>query len=195
MWVTPGLGIALAAACCSLAVAANADASITSAFTNTSTPVPCALQADGVRLCSEAATGAPRSTVRTFDGVPLDVAVAFPAVPASGTDGPYPLMMVFQPWASPKAPLKRMQPWLSRGYATFSLTPRGFGESCGTSAARAADPAGCAKGYVRLLDTRYEVRDAQEFAGLLADEGHVDGQRMGATGRSYGGAPAPPWLR
>ncbi len=44
-----------------------------------------------------------------------------------------------------------------------------------------------ANGYVRLLDTRYEVRDAQEFAGQLADEGLIDGQRIGAIGGSYGG--------
>src|SRR4051794_5751690 len=171
-------------------MAANADAEITSVFTNTGTPVECAVQPNGARLCSEAASGSPRSTVSTFDGVPIDVEAAFPPAPAAGTDGPYPLMMVFQPWASPKAALKRLQPWLDRGYAAFSLTPRGFGESCGTAAARTADPSGCAHGYVRLLDTRYEVRDAQELVGLLIDEGHVDGRRMGATGRSYGGAAA-----
>ena len=42
-------------------------------------------------------------------------------------------------------------------------------------------------GYVRLMDTRYEVRDAQELIGLLVDEGLVDRERIGATGGSYGG--------
>ena len=36
------------------------------------------------------------------------------------------------------------------------------------------------------MDTRYEVRDTQYFAGLLADEGLID-RRIGATGGSYGG--------
>ena len=37
------------------------------------------------------------------------------------------------------------------------------------------------------MDDRYEIRDAQFFAGELADEGLVDGQKVGAIGGSYGG--------
>jgi hypothetical protein len=37
------------------------------------------------------------------------------------------------------------------------------------------------------MDTRYEVRDAQEMAGLLADEGHTSPTQIGAIGGSYGG--------
>ena len=37
-----------------------------------------------------------------------------------------------------------MQRFLDRGYATFSMTDRGFRESCGSAASQAADPAGCA---------------------------------------------------
>ena len=37
------------------------------------------------------------------------------------------------------------------------------------------------------MDDRYEVRDAQFFAGELADAGLIDGQKIGATGGSYGG--------
>ena len=80
-----------------------------------------------------------------------------------------------------------MQPFLNAGYATFSMTTRGFGQSCGNTAARAADPTGCAAGHVRLMDTRYEVRDAQELAGLLADEGRTSFTQIGAIGGSYGG--------
>ena len=40
---------------------------------------------------------------------------------------------------------------------------------------------------MRLIDNRYEVRDAQEFAGLLADAGLIDPQRIGSIGGSYGG--------
>lgn len=172
------------AALCALFADVPAQAAITSVFSNTPTPVPCAVQANGVRLCS----ALPRSTVKTFDGVPVDVTVAFPPQPASGPDGPYPLVMMFHGYAGAKLGLSSMQTWLDRGYATFSMTTRGFGESCGTAPARSADPAGCADGYVRLMDTRYEVRDAQEIVALLADEGRVDAQRIGAIGGSYGGA-------
>ena len=37
------------------------------------------------------------------------------------------------------------------------------------------------------MDTRYEVRDAQELAGLLADEGRTSLTQIGAIGGSYGG--------
>ena len=80
-----------------------------------------------------------------------------------------------------------MHRWLDRGYATFSMTDRGFHESCGNAASVAADPTGCAKGYIRLMDDRYEVRDAQDFAGKLADEGLVSPTKIGAIGGSYGG--------
>ena len=57
-----------------------------------------------------------------------------------------------------------------------------------------ADPSGCAKGYIRLIDERYEVRDAQLFAGELADQGVVKSHRIGAIGGSYGGGRPWPWL-
>lgn len=37
------------------------------------------------------------------------------------------------------------------------------------------------------MQARYEVRDAQNLAGMLADQGWVDPQRIGSTGYSYGG--------
>ena len=80
-----------------------------------------------------------------------------------------------------------MQQWLDEGYAVFSMTDRGFRESCGSQASKDADPAGCADGYVRLDDTRYEVRDAQYFMGLLVDEQLIDPTKIGAIGPSYGG--------
>ena len=128
-----------------------------------------------------------RSTAKTFDGMPIDVNVAFPESPGPGPDGPYPLMMMFHGYSQSKSTFAEMQRWLIRGYAVFSMTDRGFHESCGSAASRLADPAGCADGYLRLLDTRYEVRDAQTFAGLLADEGLVRPKRIAATGGSYGG--------
>ena len=80
-----------------------------------------------------------------------------------------------------------MKPWAQRGYAVLAFSARGFGESCGSAASRLADPVGCAQGWVRLDDVRYEARDIQQLAGLLADAGVVDGQKVGVTGGSYGG--------
>jgi hypothetical protein len=154
-----------------------------SVFNHNVPPVPCAVQADGITFC----TDTPRSTVDSpVDGVPIDVNVGLPDESEFGS-GPYPLMMLFHGYAGVKAGLGQMRPWLERGYATFSMTNRGFRESCGSQAARDADPAGCANGYVRLIDNRYDPRDAQEFAGMLADENLIDPHRIGATGGSYGG--------
>ena len=129
-------------------------------------PAPC--RSDGVRFCGSTS---PRSTSKTFDGVPIDVNVAFPPEPPSGPDGNYPLVMMFHGYGGGKLGLDAMHHWLDQGYATFSMTDRGFKESCGSAASRAADPAGCAAGYVRLIDNRYEVRDAQEFAGRARRRG------------------------
>ena len=67
------------------------------------------------------------------------------------------------------------------------MTDRGFHESCGSPASITAGGSACDNGYIHLMDDRYEVRDAQFFAGELADEGLVNGQKVGATGGSYGG--------
>src|SRR6478672_8482008 len=139
-----------------------------------------AAQPSGVRFCGSTE---PRSTARSFDGAPIDVNVAFPA----GGDGPFPTIMLFHGYGGSKLGLSAMQPWLDRGYATFSMTDRGFHESCGTAAARAADPSGCANGYIHLMDDRVEVRDAQYLAGRLVDEGRLDPNKLGAVGGSYGG--------
>jgi predicted acyl esterase len=167
-----------------LAAPAAAQAAIPSVLGTTGTDVTCTVQGDGVRFCGSTT---PRSTSKAFDGVPIDVNVAFPPAPASGPDGNYPLVMIFHGYGGGKLGLSAMQHWLDQGYATFSMTDRGFKESCGSAASKAADPTGCVAGYVRLIDNRYEVRDAQEFAGQLADEGLIDGQKIGAIGGSYGG--------
>jgi hypothetical protein len=135
--------------------------------------------AAGVRYCE----GSVATRVRTFDGVPLDVNVALPA----GQDQGLPLVVLSHGWGGRKLGLADMQPWAERGYAVLSLTARGFGESCGSQASRLADPTGCARGWIRLDDVRFEARDVQHLAGLLADEGTADPQRIGVTGISYGG--------
>src|SRR2546430_10914369 len=95
---------AVAGACVWLGVSPCAHATITSVYSQTATPVPCALLSNRVRLCDESAfvPPRPRSTVKSFDGVPIDVRVAFPAQPVTGPDGPYPLIMGFHRYAGAK---------------------------------------------------------------------------------------------
>ena len=173
--------VGLAVACCALVAPQAASGAIGSVFGG---DVSCNVQGDGVRFCG---SSNPRSTTKAFDGVPIDVNVAFPPERTGAVDGNYPLIMIFHGYGGGKLGLNAMQPFLERGFATFSMTNRGFRESCGSAASRTADPSGCERGYVRLIDNRYEVRDAQEFAAELADQGLIDGQRIGATGGSYGG--------
>ena len=176
------LGIVLGAL--TFAPAANAD--ITSVLGG----VSCTVASDGVRECGSTS---PRSTSPTWDGVPIDINVAFPPVPASGPDGDFPLIIIGHGYGGSKigfgaaSSTSGMRRFTSRGFAVFSMTDRGFHESCGSAGAVTAGGSACDAGYVRLMDTRYEVRDAQFFAGELNDEGLVDGQRVGATGGSYGG--------
>lgn len=128
-----------------------------------------------------------RSTVKTFDGVPLDVNVAFP--PQSGpTDGPYPIVGIYHGYGGSKVSFSGMQRWLQKGYAVFTLTNRGSGESCNSQGSKDADPVGCASGYVHLMDPRFEIRDAQIMLGRLVDDGYVIPDRIAATGGSYGGS-------
>jgi X-Pro dipeptidyl-peptidase (S15 family) len=152
--------------------------------------VTCTVAADNVRECGSAS---PRSTSPTWDSTPIDVNIAFPPDPGSG-DGNYPLIIVGHGYGGSKigfgasGSTNGLRRFTSRGFAVFSMTDRGFHESCGTASAISAAPAGaCDNGFIHLMDDRYEIRDAQFFAGELADQGLVDGQRVGATGGSYGG--------
>jgi hypothetical protein len=133
----------------------------------------------------------------TFDGAPIDVNVGFPPAPGSGPDGDFPIVGVFHGWGGSKLPLNggAMQQWLDDGYAVFSMSDRGWGMSCGGQDPKRLTPV-CANGYNHLMDTRYEVRDAQEAFEALADraatgatsnEGLIDPRAIGATGGSYGG--------
>jgi X-Pro dipeptidyl-peptidase (S15 family) len=169
----------------SLLVAPAAHATITDAL-----GVTCTVAADDVRECG---SDAPRSTSPSWDGTPIDVNVAFPAEPSSGPDGQYPLIIIGHGYGGGKigfgasGSTDGLRQFTSRGYAVFSMTDRGFHESCGSDASITAGGSACDNGYIHLMDDRYEVRDAQFFAGELADEGVVDGQKIGATGGSYGG--------
>ena len=142
--------------------------------------------ADQTRVC----TGSATKLVPSWDGTPLDVSVVLPKAPLTGPDGNFPLVGLYHGYAGQKSSTAGLKTWVNRGYAAFSMTTRGFGNSCGKREQWTLPE--CARGYVHLMDTRYEVRDAQHLMGLLADQ-QVDGRslidptRIGATGGSYGG--------
>ena len=123
-----------------------------------------------------------------FDGVPIDVSVAFPPEPASGPDGPYPLIMLFHGYGGDKLGLGRHAA-LARPRLRDLHDDRPRLRRVVRHARPRGPPPGaaCDNGYMRLMDTRYEVRDAQEFAGQLADEGPDRPAAIGAIGGSYGG--------
>jgi hypothetical protein len=162
-----------------LALAPGAQAATTSVF---GSDLQCTSQpsAGDVRLCS--------GITHSFDGTKIDANVILPPAPTSGADGPYPTIGFFHGWGGTKIGVNgRTQNWAEDGYAVFSMSDRGWGNSCGAADPdRLVSPA-CAKGYNHLMDSRYEVRDAQYLISLLADEGVTKPKRVGAAGGSYGG--------
>jgi X-Pro dipeptidyl-peptidase (S15 family) len=161
-----------------LAAPSTASASITSVFGT----VTCTTQGSGQRWCGNTAG----TTVPSWDGTPIDVSVAFP--PATGADDNYPVVGIYHGYGGSKIlpSSASAQRWLAQGYAVFSITDRGFGGSCGTKSAVFGTPA-CEHGYIHLMSRAFEVRDAQYLLGLLADEGVINPQEIGANGGSYGG--------
>ncbi|HWC48188.1 MAG TPA: CocE/NonD family hydrolase [Solirubrobacterales bacterium] len=145
--------------------------------------VPCAVQASNgnVRLCSGKTT--------TWDHVTkIDLDVVLPPAPSGGADGPYPVIGLFHGWGGEKIGLEdpRVREWAEAGYAVFSMSDRGWGNSCSKTDPEFLTPA-CAQGFNHLMDDRYEVRDAQYLISVLADEGVAEPKKIGATGVSYGG--------
>jgi hypothetical protein len=129
----------------------------------------------------------------TFDGAPIDINVGFPPAPPSGPDGNFPIIGEFHGWGGSKLGVNGE--WVDNGYAYFSMSDRGWGNSCGGTDPNRLLPV-CANGYNHLMDTRFEVRDAQEVFEALADraadgatggEGLIDPLKIGSTGGSYGG--------
>lgn len=185
------LAVILAAMFAMLVVVPSAGADITSIFDG---KIPCTTQPSGVRECAGPGgdANAPAGTVDSFDGTPIDVNVAFPDAAEFGP-GPYPLAMYFHGFGGGKegfgGDLKR---FTDAGMAAFSMTERGFKRSCGfevsINALDAVKPGACDNGFIHLMDTRYEVRDAQYLAGILADEGLIQPKKIGTVGASYGGA-------
>jgi hypothetical protein len=168
-----------------LVVPTIANAAIPSVFGTVTCTTQGAGASEGQRWCGNAAN----TTVPSFDGTPIDVAVAFP--PASGAENNYPVVGIYHGWGGSKITPSSAtaQRWLKLGYAIFSITDRGWGSSCGkpSSPANTLKPPPCEKGYIHLLSRRYEVRDAQTLMGKLADEGVINPQQIGANGGSYGG--------
>jgi X-Pro dipeptidyl-peptidase (S15 family) len=164
-----------------LVAPAAANATITSVFGTVTCTTQGAGASEGQRWCGNSAG----TEIPSWDGTPIDVAVAFPA--ATGADNNYPVIGIYHPWGGSKIlpSSAAAQRWLKQGYAVFSMSDRGWGDSCGSADYKTAP--GCEHGYVHLLSRRYEVRDAQYLLGLLADEGVINPQEIAATGGSYGG--------
>jgi predicted acyl esterase len=181
--------VALAAVVAGLTVPSAAQAAITSIPDGAGGSITCTVQTGanaGERWCAGIFT--------TFDGAPIDVNVGFPPAPASGPDGDFPVVGLFHGWGGSKLG-HSSGGWIDDGYAFFSMSARGWGNSCGGADPKRTQPV-CANGYNHLMDTRFEVRDAQEVFEALADraadgatggEGLIDPQRIGVTGGSYGG--------
>jgi dienelactone hydrolase len=183
------MGAASAALIGSLIFCAVGEAAITSIPNGAGGTIPCTVQTganEGQRWCSGIFT--------TFDGAPIDINVGFPPEPASGPDGDFPIVGTFHGWGGAKL-AHTNQGWMDDGYAFFSMSDRGWGDSCGGADPKRTQPV-CQQGYNHLMDTRYEVRDAQEIFEALADrpadgatagEGLIAPQKIGVTGSSYGG--------
>jgi predicted acyl esterase len=147
---------------------------------------------NGVRFCPSETLA---QRVPTFDGVPLDADVT---LPASGK-GPFPAIVMLHGWSGSKTSFESSSPegdgnetydynnvyYAQHGYAVLNYSARGWGNSCGAVSSREAP--GCAEGWIRLADQRYEARDTQYLLGLLADEKLVKPRSIGVTGISYGG--------
>jgi hypothetical protein len=126
--------------------------------------------------------------------IPLDFHLYLPPAPASGPDGLYPLVVFIHGWGGSKTSIgggveSEYVPYAEAGYAVLAYSARAWGSSCGS--AQQGNPE-CSGQWNHLADIRYEVRDTQYFAGLLADELSDDGTPLvrpaiGVTGVSYGG--------
>jgi fermentation-respiration switch protein FrsA (DUF1100 family) len=159
-----------------------APASQAAPITNVFGGITCTVQPSNgnVRLCSGQTT--------TFDGTGIDVNVILPPDPSPASDGPYPTIGTFHGWGGAKIGVdSRTQGWAENGYAVFSMSDRGWGNSCGATDTDRVNPALCGNGYNHLMDDRYEVRDAQYLLSILADEDVAVPDKIGVTGPSYGG--------
>ncbi len=176
-----------------LAAPSPASAAITSVFSG---KVTCETRVSGAEAGQRWCGAKANTTVPSFDGTPIDVSVGFPV--ASGSDTNYPVVGIVPGYGATKIlPSSttvgvNSQLWLTKGYAFFSVTPRGWGSSCGkpSSPPNTVKPPPCENGYERLASRAWEVRDVQYLLGLLVDEGLINPQAIGATGQSNGAGTA-----
>jgi len=127
----------------------------------------------------------------SFDGTPIDADVTLPAT----GNGPWPTIVMIHGYggnktnyesnSDPTANGLDNNSYAARGYAVVTVSERGFGRSCGHETVTRT--AGCEKGYVHLMDTRYEAHDVQYLLGKLVDAGIANPAALGALGASYGG--------
>ena len=170
--------LALAAVAAGLIATPSADAAIPQVFTKTATPLNCTVQAQRPALLRrrDHVAGTESRSTSTSRSRPRPGPTRTGRWSASTTAGAA---------RSSRSPATDAQRALTRGYAVFTMTDRGWGGSCG--AAMRTDPRCVGKGYIHLMHNAYEVRDAQYALGQLADDGVIDPQKIGATGGSYGG--------
>ncbi len=168
-----------------LVVPSVASAAITQVFGSVTCTEQTAGATAGQRWCGNSGG----TTVTSFDGTPIDVGVGFPVT--SGADKSYPIVGIYHGWGGTKITPSSAaaQRWLTKGYAVFSISDRGWGSSCGgpSKPANSVKAAPCEHGAIHLMSRAYEVRDVQTLLGKLADEGVISPQAIGATGGSYGG--------
>lgn len=145
---------------------------------NSALGIPCTTQSDGTRACIG---NGKTDRVPSFDDVPLDVNVW---LPPAAQHPPFPAIFYLHGFGGDKNSSGAETSLARQGYVVVAYSARGFGMSCGLPISRTV-PA-CTGGYEHLADIRYEPRDTQYLAGLLADTGLVDGQRIGVSGTSYG---------
>lgn len=174
---------------------AAADPGVFAGHTMDGGALPCVKQADGTRVCTGDSSTPAGADLRfkSFDGTPLQVIVTLPALPASGADGNYPLIVENHGWGDPPTTNADSQygglnaaGWAKLGYAVVQFAARGWGDSCGSTESRLVNVTACAHGYIHLDDYRYEARDVQYAAGVLVDEGLVNPDEIGVDGESYG---------
>ena len=143
----------------------------------------------GVTFCQGGLVDGRDRHVPSFDGVPIDADLT---LPATGT-APYPLIVLLHGLGGNKTNFESTSDdgsvdnvtLASQGWAVLTYSARGFGDSCGPAASR-QKTAACAKGWIRLADQRYEIRDTQYLAGVLVDEGYAR-SGIAVSGDSYGG--------
>lgn len=156
-----------------------------------SPPVACPASPGNLVPCDDQVydPAIPDTRVPSWDGTPLDVNVVLPA----NGQRDLPLIISIAGFPSQKLPLDAVSQygglsphdWAMKGYAVLSYSGRGQAGSCGWPASRVDQPA-CATGWQHLDSFRYEARDTQWLASLLADEGIVNPREIGVTGSSWG---------